>query len=194
LPPPLTTGWTPDARAIVASWTGRSSTAFALTLWAASADAAERPAKILLEDDRFNLWEGQFSPNGRWMSFVAESLDETDRVRIFIAPAAGAPRAQWLPIAGDLESPDKPRWSADGRTLYFLSRRSAAFFNLWAVHIDPEGGKAVGQPFVLTHFDSPSRMISPNIDKTELGIGAGRAMLNLRTVTGNVWMLDHVDR
>ena len=193
-PPPLTTGWTPDARGIVASWTGRPATAFALTLWAASADGAERPTKMLLEDNRFNLWQGQLSPNGRWISFVAESLEEPDHVRAFIVPAAGAPRAQWLPIAGDHESPDKPRWSHDGRTLYFLSKRPASFLNLWAVHFDPEAGRTIGQPFVLTRFDSQSRMISPNMDKTEMGIGAGRALLNLRTVTGSVWMLDHVDR
>jgi Tol biopolymer transport system component len=194
MPPPLPCGWTPDGTAVVASWSDSSSVPFALTLWPTSAQAAEKPARVLIADPRANLWQGRFSPNGRWVSFVAESLDDPGRGHILIAPAAGAPRAQWLEIARDHEWPDKPRWSADGRTLYFVSRRPASLFNLWGVRFDPDVGKTIGQPFGLTHFDSPSRMMSPNIDKTELGIGPRRVLLPLSSVTGSIWMLDHVER
>ena len=52
----------------------------------------------------------------------------------------------------------------------------------------------MGQPFVLSHFDSPGRMISPRTDLTELGIASRRAVIAIRTVTGSVWMLDNVDK
>ena len=82
----------------------------------------------------------------------------------------------------------------DGRTLYFISTRPTSLFNLWGVRFDPEAGKTVGQPFVLSHFDSPGRMISPHTDRTELGIASRRAVIALRSVSGSIWMLDNVDK
>ena len=67
--------------------------------------------------------------------------------------SAGAynPRRGW---------PNKPRWSSDGKTLYFLSKKSAGRFNVWAVRMDP--GPA-GEPFQLTHFDGPGVPIDPDV-------------------------------
>ncbi len=111
-----------------------------------------------------------------------------------VASAAGAPPAEWTRIAPDHVFPDKPRWAPDGRTLYFLSRHPGLFFNLWGVRFDPEGGRPVGAPFMITRFESPGNMIDPDIAEIESGISAQRAMLTLATVTGNIWMLDNVDK
>ena len=91
---------------VVASWTGSSSIPFAVTLWPVTG-AADKPARTLLADSRASLWQAQFSPNGRWVSFLAERPAEPGRGgQIFVAPAGGAPRAQWLGLATDHESPD----------------------------------------------------------------------------------------
>jgi hypothetical protein len=52
----------------------------------------------------------------------------------------------------------------------------------------------VGAPFMITRFDSPRRMVDPDISETETGISARRAMLTMATATGNIWMLDNVDK
>jgi len=113
---------------------------------------------------------------------------------VLIAPADGAPRDRWIEVAAGHVLADKPRWSADGRILYFVSTHPTPFFNLWGVRFDPEAGQILGQPFVVSHFDSPDRMISPHADRTELGIASRRAVIPIRTVTGNVWMLDNADK
>jgi WD40 repeat protein len=53
---------------------------------------------------------------------------------------------------------DKPRWSPDGRTIYFLSGRGG-FFNVWGIHFDPDAGEPVGQPFQVSKFESPRLMV-----------------------------------
>ena len=111
-----------------------------------------------------------------------------------VAPAEGAPKAEWRRIAADHVWPDKPRWAPDGRTLYFLSRHSSPFFNLWGTRFDPERGRAVGAPFMITSFDSPRQMVSQDIANTEMGISAGHALLTLGTSTGSLWMIDNVDK
>ena len=84
--------------------------------------------------------------------------------------------------------------SADGKTIFFISKGSTSHLNLWAARFDPERGQPVGEPFALTHFDSSTMVISPYIDSSELGISARHAALTMLTVTGSIWMLENVDR
>ena len=81
------------------------------------------------------------------------------------------------------------RWSADGKTLYFLAADSS-FIHLWAAHFNPVRGVVVGEPVQLTHFDAPSFKISPSMTTTEMDVG-GR-FLTMESTSGNVWMLDNV--
>ena len=47
---------------------------------------------------------------------------------------------------------DKPRWSPDGRLIYFVAGRGG-FFNVWGVgFLDAAKGKPVGKPFAVTSF------------------------------------------
>ena len=97
-------------------------------------------------------------------------------------------------LAREHEWADKPRWAPDGRTIYFLSRHNSPFFNLWGSRFDRARGKPVGEPFKVTHFDAPSLVISPEIAAAANGISARRAVLTMATVTGNIWMLENVDK
>jgi hypothetical protein len=47
---------------------------------------------------------------------------------------------------------------------------------------------------MVTHFDAPGLVISPDVVGSEMGISAHRSMVTMTTVTGNIWMLDHVDK
>ncbi len=186
----LPSGWTADGRAILGSYlspiyTGPS----VLALWSSSIPASA-PARVLIADPRSQLWQGRFSPDGRWLSFVATSREGPQSTKLVVAPAAGAPAADWTRIALEHEWADKPRWAPDGRMLYFLSRHQTSFYNLWGIRFDPVRGKPVGEPFMVTRLDSPGLVISPLIGDSEIGISARRAMLTMATVSGNIWMLD----
>jgi hypothetical protein len=112
-----------------------------------------------------------------------------------VAPAGGAPAAKWIRIAADHMFTFTPEWAPDGRMLYFLSRHSGAFYNLWGVRFDAEKGVPVGAPFMITRFNSASQMISPaTIGDIDTGISATRALLTLATRTGSIWMLDNVGK
>jgi eukaryotic-like serine/threonine-protein kinase len=187
----LVSDWTRDGTAILGSYFSPIPSPAALMLWPSSQSA--KPARILLADPPASLWQGRFSPNGRWVSFGLQRPRAVG-LELVVAPAGGAPSAEWTRIAADHVFPDKPRWAPDGRTLYFLSRHSGAFFNLWGVRIDAARGRPIGVPFMITHFDSPGQMISPDIAEIETGISARRAMLTMASITGNIWMLDNMDK
>jgi hypothetical protein len=108
-------------------------------------------------------------------------------------PSGGAERSHWTALTGAHEWADKPRWSPDGKLLYFILQRGS-FFNLWALHFDGVQGKAIGAPFQITRFDSLRRQLSPLNGEAEIGVSPKRLILTMMEQTGNIWMLDNVDR
>ncbi len=147
----------------------------------------------MLSDPKSTFWQARYSPNGHWVSFVAFRNDGSGSEIGVITAHAQRP-STWVRVAADHLSPDKPRWSADGKRLYFLSSKGGSFLNLWGVAFDPDRGVPVGQPYQLSDFDSPSFMVSPRLTTGELGVSSTRVLLTMRSATGAVWMLDNVDR
>jgi Tol biopolymer transport system component len=191
----MCTQWTPDGHGIIGPYQRPALTGWAaLARWTTSKTAADVPEKVLYAELGAHIWEGRYSPDGRWLSFVIERASVQASPMMIIAPAAGGSSRDWTRIATDQRGADKPRWASDGRTLYFVSPGRATYHNLWGVHIDPKRGQPVGQPFVITRFDTPSFRISPHLERSSIGISDRRAALTILTVTGSIWMLDNVDK
>ena len=187
------TGWTPDGKSIIGAYmsppfTGRAK----LVLWPLTPSPAQTE-HALIEDPRSGLWQGSFSPNGRWLTFVAQSVDDVTRLGTYVA-REGSPPAEWVRIAANHPWADKPRWAPNGRLLYFISNQGSPYFNLWGVRFDPDRGIPMGDPFQLTRFDTPGLTISPDVGATDIGISGRRAVLPMQTVRGHIWMMDNVNR
>ena len=88
---------------------------------------------------------------------------------------------------------DKPHWSPDGKTIYFVSPREG-FMNVWGRRFDPVRGKPVGQPFQVTAVASPNRMMPLDLLSADISVSEDRLVLPITEVTGNLWMLENVDR
>jgi Tol biopolymer transport system component len=107
--------WTPDGRSLLGTLQIQSRQA-SLVLWPTSSPKATRPERVLLQGDEKGVegyWQGRFSPNGKWISFVAASLP--DRLQLGVIPASGSVNGKWSLVAADHHWADKPRWAADGR-------------------------------------------------------------------------------
>ena len=96
-------------------------------------------------------------------------------------------------LEGLLPWVDKPRWSGDGRLLYFFSRGSGDYFNLWALPFDPIRGVPAGSAFAITTYDSPTRFVSPHSARIGMDAVKGRVALTMSSTTGSIWMLDDVE-
>ena len=67
----------------------------------------------------FDEEAGALSPDGRWLAYVS---DETGRPEIYVRPFAGSGGKVLVSEGGGAE----PRWSPDGRTLYYRGVKDAA--------------------------------------------------------------------
>ncbi len=158
----------------------------------ASAPHAEAAARRIVSDPRYDLWQPHFSPNGRWIVFnaVANSPSAVEST-IYVVPLEGGP---WTRITEGKHWDDKPRWSPDGKTIYFVSG-IGGFFNLWGVHFDPAKGKPVGEPFRISSFERPSLMVPiRTIGRVALSLSEDKLVLTMAEVSGGIWVLDNVDQ
>jgi serine/threonine protein kinase len=128
-------GWSPDGRLIVYSSLSPDTQR---DLWTIPADPAlatqDRKATPYLQTP-FNESAGQFSPDGRWMSYVS---DESGRWEVYVRafPDSGV---KWqISTQGGIEA----RWRGDGRELFYVTPDGT----LMAVAIDTRGRLQAGVP------------------------------------------------
>jgi Tol biopolymer transport system component len=185
--------WAPDDKALLGSWIEQGFPGQnVLAIWPIGAVTATRPERVLLQASGVNFWQASYSPDHRWVSFVAQRMRNAGTVEIGIVAEGSNNATTWTRLLDDHVWPDKPRWSPDGRTLYYLSQGADGYFNLWAVAIDPARGAQAGKPFQVTHFSSPDRHIDPNMGDGGIGIASGRLVLPMQNVTGSIWLLSGV--
>lgn len=177
----LPEGWShDDGNLLYVSWVDGDARIFELNL--KSGDK-----RLLAADSGHGLYQGRFSPDDRWLSFVD---DHEQRQGIWVAriPTSGPiARDTWIAIADATSYNDKPRWSPDGQVLYFLSDRDG-FLCIWARRLSPESRKPIGAAFPVYHLHD-MRTSMTNAARWFLGfdVARDRLIFNMGERTGNIW-------
>jgi len=144
--------------------------------------------KIISSPDNA-LFQGHISPDGRWIVFIACKNGKSFECTLFVAPSNGG---TWTNLSEGHFLDDKPRWSPDGKMIYYISGR-AGVYNVRAVRFDSVKGRKIGESFPVTSFTSPGPIISNNITAVELTLTHTSLVINLEESPGNIWTLDHID-
>jgi WD40 repeat protein len=136
-----------------------------------------------------SVGNADWSPASQYLLFTASpdgSRKQTFAVRF--PRATGQPVGDWIPVTSELEWSDRPRWSGDGKTIFYLSNRDG-FYCIWAQHFDLVLGKATGSPFAVAHYHNPR--ISPDRVKQSsfaMAVSGDSVFLNLGEVTESIWI------
>ena len=180
--------WSPDGKSLLL--TGGEDQ----QIWQLPVDPSslgQSAARKIIADLNSDLFQAHFSSDGKWIVFGAiKNVPHRTAATVYVMPSKGGP---WIQITDGKQWDDKSRWSPDGKTIYFLSERKG-FFNLWGAHFDPVKGKLQGDPFQVTSFESPTLMIPKDIPPVDISLTNRRLALPLAQTSGNIWILDNVDR
>ena len=181
--------WSPDGNQLLIT---QVNTHRRVEIWLLTVNAAphaEASARKIIADPGYDFYQSHFSPDGQWIVFqaVANSPSAAEST-LYVIPAAGG---QWIRITDGHHWDDKPRWSPDGKAIYFVSGRGG-FFNIWGIRFDSSRRKPMGEPFGVTAFGGPSLMIPDWIPQVELSLSQGKLVLSMAEVSGSIWLLDNV--
>jgi eukaryotic-like serine/threonine-protein kinase len=135
---------------------------------------------------------GQFSQDGKWVAFHAIG-NEPVTARVWISPVrTDGPVSQneWIAVT-DGESVERdPAWAPGGGLLYYLSERDG-FRCVWGRKLNAATKQIAGEPFPVAHFHSARRSLARVGNQgylTGLSVGAGRMVLSIGELTGNIWL------
>jgi Tol biopolymer transport system component len=138
----------------------------------------------------YDLYQPHYSPDGRWVVFEAFRASPKIESTLYVIPAMGG---AWIPVTDGRNWDDKPRWSPDGKTIYFVSSRRGVY-NVWGIRFDSTNGKPVGDAFPVTAFGSPGLVMPDVIPLEELSLTQDKLVLTMEDRSGGIWVLDNVDR
>ena len=190
---PLPFDWSPDGKRLLV--TQENSDSHRWDIWLMPAIITGFPrgpeARKITSHPAYDLAQPHYSPNGRWILFQAIREMPTVEASIYVVPATGG---HWTLISKSQPWDDKPRWSPDGKKIYFISARGG-LFNVWGIRFDPINGQPVGEVFQVTAFKNPSLMIpADKINFVELSLTQDKLVLAMEDRSGSLWVLDNVDR
>jgi dipeptidyl aminopeptidase/acylaminoacyl peptidase len=142
------TAISPDGALLLLSMTAKTG----FDLWIAQ-NTPPFDARPLIGATANNEVSAVISPDGRWLAYVS---DESGSEEIYVRPFPAVGEGRWQVSSNGAVA---PRWSRDGRELYFLSSRSGGTTlssTLLAVPILRGDGFVTGPPVAIAPF--PSRV------------------------------------
>jgi Tol biopolymer transport system component len=146
--------------------------------------------RTIAADPEYSLWQGRFSPDGRWVLFNAQSRKNPSVSILGVVPSSGG---KWRALTDSRLWADKARWAPDGRTIYFISNRNSAFFDVWGLSFDPDNGQPIGEEFRVTRHDIAG-LRTGAFSGSELAVSATRLVVPIDESKGSVWLLDNISR
>jgi Tol biopolymer transport system component len=132
-----------------------------------------------------SIVNADWSPDGRFIALTSLNRGE-HRIMVMPSGPGGGP----VPITDGFSFSDNPRWSPDGKLLYFFSDEDM-FRCLYAVRINPATGGGLGPSWVVHHFHQAQRSpygVSP--DEQSLVIRPDAAYFTLEEARGSIWVGD----
>jgi Tol biopolymer transport system component/DNA-binding winged helix-turn-helix (wHTH) protein len=185
-------GWSLDSKSFLASSTNQKTDLAEILLFPLSAAPhAEKATRKILTDANLDLYQSEISPDGQSLVFMTvKDLPNGLQSKICVTPTKGGP---WIPITEGKYWEDKPRWSPNGKVIYYVSGQRGSF-NIWGMRFDPVLKIAVGEPFAVTKFDSPANMIPEHAPSIEIGVDEHHLVIPIEQTSGGIWVLEDVDR
>jgi serine/threonine protein kinase len=145
--------------------------------------------RSVLKEPGASLSEPSWSPKNEFLLFTREN--ETGSKQIFavhLPKSTASAEGKWVPITSPSESSDRPRWSGDGKTIFYRSTRDG-FSCLWGQNFNAEIGEKRGDPFPVMHFHNRRTSIDVVGPRSfNLSVAGDSLYFNLGESSSSIWI------
>jgi Tol biopolymer transport system component/DNA-binding winged helix-turn-helix (wHTH) protein len=145
--------------------------------------------QVIASDPERSLNNARFSPDQQHISFTAHRVGLRSST-VYVRPIDGGSPVS---MTDGTAFEDKAHWAPDGRTLYFVSDRSG-FLNVWGRRFDPATGQPEGPVFQVTRFDGLRQAFPGDLRSVDMAVTTDRLFVPVTEISGQVWVLEHLDR
>jgi hypothetical protein len=154
------------------------------------ADPQTGEQRSVLKGNGASLSEPSWSPQNEYLLFTKSNEDGGGRqiFAVHLPKSTASAVGKWISITKASESSDRPRWSGDGKTIFYVSTRDG-FSCLWGQSFNPEAGEKRGIPFPIMHFHNPRTSIDVVMPRSfNLSVAGDTIYFNLGESTSSIWM------
>jgi Tol biopolymer transport system component len=145
---------------------------------------------LVLKQDGVSLSEPSWSPQTEYLLFTrqGEAQGKKQIFAVRFPRSTASAEGRWIPVTGASESSDRPRWSGDGKTIFYVST-SDGFSCLWAQSFNPETGEPVGTPFAVMHYHNRRNSIDVIAPRSfNLSVAGNSIYYNLGESSSSIWI------
>jgi Tol biopolymer transport system component len=177
--------WSPDNQSFLVGCRAGARAAVCI-LPISPAHAAGQSLALFAADSERDLYGIRVSPDGRWVT-VSASADSA-HAAISVIPAGGGP---WVSMTAGDHYDTKPRWSTDGKFVYFLSSRGGSW-NVWRRAFDAQRARPSGALTQVSFFDSAAQAIDYHSD-LQFAVSANGIVVPVTSKAGAIWIVGNAD-
>ncbi|MEI9978880.1 MAG: protein kinase [Edaphobacter sp.] len=146
--------------------------------------------RLVLKQDGMSLSEPGWSSKTGYLLFTRQNagLGKKQIFAVHLPKSTASAEGKWIPITDASESSDRPRWSGDGKTIFFISKRDG-FSCIWGQAFDPETEETKGTPFAVMHYHNRRNSIDVVAPRSfNLSVAGDSVYFNLGESSSSIWI------
>ncbi|RZU41272.1 protein kinase domain-containing protein [Edaphobacter modestus] len=149
---------------------------------------------VVLQEDGADLSDSSWSPANEMMLFTETKGDRKQIFAVHLPRSTAKVEGKWIPIPDTGVSPEHPRWSGDGHTIFYFSNKDG-FSCIYGQAFSPEIAESAGTSFAVAHFHNQRASID-NVLTTarNLSVDGDSIYFNLGEQSSTIWLGSLVNR
>jgi eukaryotic-like serine/threonine-protein kinase len=152
-------------------------------------DVATGAARTVLQRKGYYVGEATWSAENQYLLFTASRDRIHKQIFATLFPKSSSiVSGDWIPLTSESEFSDRPRWSGDGKAIFYLSRRDG-FSCVWGQHFDADSGRRIADSFPVLHYHTARFSPHVVVDRSfNLSVAGDSVYLNVGEINTSVWV------
>jgi Tol biopolymer transport system component len=146
-------------------------------------------SKIVLESNEYSLGDATWSSETGYLLFTASRTGKTKQVFAVLLPkTTQSPVGPWIPISEESAISERPQWSGDGKTIFYVSDRDG-FSCIWKKRFDSASQSSMASPVAVMHYHNPRFSLSAVGDRSfNLSVSGDSIFVNVGEINTSIWI------